>query len=107
MGLAHWRRPHWGYRLHLRRQISRAYAERSFGGVRRIMATASGTLIWLDSPFMLITAISHCARFRAPPASGLNCRVRRPSPRRLKTTPSLVLQERQFQIRLLGREFCS
>jgi hypothetical protein len=68
--------------------------------VALIISTAAGTVIASDSPFMLITAVSHWPRLLAPSDSGgLNWRVRLPIPARLKTIPSLVLQARQFQIR--------
>jgi hypothetical protein len=55
-----------------RTQISRANADRLAGGVARIIATAAGTLISEDSPFMLITAVSHAPKDSAPELSGLN-----------------------------------
>lgn len=56
---------------------------------------------------MLRAAVTHCASVRAPSASGLNWRVRRPKPARARTTPIDVLQARQAQARFRGALFAS
>ena len=46
----------------------------------RIIATAASTGMAVDSPFMLVTAVSHWPNDLAPSDVGLYCRVRLPSP---------------------------
>jgi len=84
------------------RQISVANWERRSGGVARIIPTAAATGMTEDSPFMLVTAVSHWASDLAPLAAGLNCRVTRPIPTARRVFPQRTLQERQVQIRFAG-----
>lgn len=94
-------------RLRRRSHISWANSDRRSGGVARIIATAAAVLISADSPFIALTAVSHCARFLAPCALGLNCRVLRPSPARAICTPARVLQDRHAHIRFPAWMFSS
>lgn len=96
------------YLLRLRFHISPANSLRRSGGVACIRLTASATVILPPSPLIDETAFIQAPRVSAPAdAAGLYWRVRLPNPRRLNTTPSLVLQDRQFQIRFEGAVFSS
>ena len=65
------------------RQIWWANSDLLAGGVARIISTAAGMAIWSDSPFMLMTAVSHWPKLVAASAAGLYWWVRLPSPKRL------------------------
>jgi hypothetical protein len=74
-------------------------------GVARINSIAASTFIGPD-PWRDVTAVTHWARLLAP-SLGLNWRVLRPIPRRLKATPKRVLHARQFHRRFSGSPFSS
>lgn len=63
---------------------------------------AASTVIAEDSPFMLVTAVSHSPSDFAPCAAGLYCRVRRPVPAAASVFPHRTLQARQVQRRFTG-----
>lgn len=88
-------------------QISLANALRSLAGVARIIATASPTGIASFSPFILVTAVSHCASVFAPPLDGLYWMVSRPIPARLIAFPHRTLHARQVQNRFAPLESSS
>ena len=89
------------------RQISAANLERLSGGVARIISTAAATGITVDSPFMLVTAVSHWPNDFAPCVVGLNCRVNLPSPAARSVFPQRTLQERHCHMRFAGAESSS
>ena len=90
-----------------RRQISAANWERLSGGVARIISTAAATGITVDSPFMLVTAVSHWPNDFAPCVDGLNCRVNLPRPAARSVLPQRTLQERHCHTRFAGAESSS
>src|SRR5271166_5106956 len=95
-----------GFRDRLRSHISRANSERLAGEVARITSTASSTGMALESPFMLVTAVTHCCHVFAP-LFGLYCLVFRPIFALLSVRPVFMLQLRHVQIRFCGSLFSS
>jgi hypothetical protein len=65
--------------------------------VALIISTAAATGMAVDSPFMLVTAVSHWPSEFAPLALGLNWRVGLPSPALRSVFPQRTLQARHVK----------